>query len=689
MDRNFGLAIALSFGVFILWFLVIVPAMNPPKPVDPNAPKPGPEQPGKAGGDAANGKAGQPGQPGAGNGNGNGGGAAAGQPEQPVQPKQPRQFDYPRTPEQPHHEVTLANAEIELVLTSTGGAVKSVTMRHHKAHVGSDAPLVLMRQFQTLVPARDGDGAPLTTPHLPLRLRLGGEFAVENGGDDLSALEWELIDGDPADHSVAFAFALGTGLRVVRRYTVVPAPPALAEGAEPPPVPEGELDPWIAQHRVLVEVTLENYDREKLRFVPWEMSGPAGIQAEPGMHSMPYGLAGWSFDGGSEQDLSVQPSSLEGGEKPQTLGGGAKLRFVGVCNPYFTAALAPVNAEPVGVAVVAVHPADAVTTARDRGPPAPGRDAILKESATELGVVVRHESRVPKASGPDAPGRYAQSYHLVVAAKEVALLEPMGLDDLRQGGWLDTLSAPMLYLLKGFRWATGSWGLGVVILTLLVRLCLHPFQKKAQISMHEYGQKMKIIQPELAKIKQIKDLQKQRQAQMELFQKHGVRPPLGCLAMVLQIPIFIAVYQVFLYSVELRHAPFLFIADLSQPDHLIPLPGGGFGPIPFLCCASLGKIAHINIIPIIWIILMQLNHKFSVTKIEDMTEQQQQQMKMMRYMTPLFGLMFWNIASAAGMYVLISTTWGMVESRFIRREIARREEAAKAGGALPPDAGKK
>ncbi len=684
MDRNFGLALALCFGVFIIWFQIVMPALYPPQPKSPTATGEG--EPGTIGPD------GKPiaGQPGGANnpnvgGNGNGGaqiepanpggnGAAAGQPEA-------RTFNFPRTAEQEHQELTLTNDKLQVVLSSSGGAVASVTMVEHAALVNAPERLVVMREFETLVKGRTDRDAPFTTPHMPLRMRLGGEYDAATSGDDLATVEWEVIDGDVSDHVVAFAFAMGNGLRIVRRYSLEPADAPLAPGATAPELPEGTVANDVLQHRLYVEVTFENFDTSKLRYVKWEMSGPTGIAHEQGQRAIPYGLAGWMLDG-SMHDLEVQPLSLEGGEQPQPLSAGATLRYVGVANPYFVAALVPKAAEPVGVSIVAIHPADQVIKLRDRGPPLVSRTDVLKGSATELGVLVRHESRVPKAQSADAPGRYAQSYHLVVTAKIKDVLVPLDLDELRQGGWMDWLAGPMLAIFKGLHWLTGSWGIGVVILTLFVRVGLHPFQKRAQISMHVYGQKMKRIQPELAKIKQIKDVQKQRQAQMELMQKHQVRPPLGCLMMVAQIPVFIAVYQVFLYSVELRHASFLFIADLSQPDHLIPLPGGGFGPIPFLCCASLGKIAHINIVPIIWIFLMQLNHKFSVTKMEDMTEQQQQQMKMMRYMTPLFGLMFWNIAAAAGMYILISTTWGMIESRFIRREIARRDELEAAGGGL-------
>lgn len=681
MDRNFGFALALSFGVFILWFGVIVPTVWPPPPPqdpavagqeDPGkigpdgkpAEKPAGEQAGGAGAGAV-----KPADPAAGN-----GGVGAGDPA-PV-----KTFAFARTAEQPHAEFRLQNDIITVLCTSTGGGVHSVTLNEHAAEVGRPDRLALVRTFQTRVAGPTLDGPPLVEAFAPLRLKLDGEYSVSASGDDLAALEWEVVDGDASDHSVAFAFAMGNGLRIVRRYTVVPALPA---GTPPPPEPANGITRAIEQHRLQVDVTLENFDTTKLRYVQWEMAGPAGIQREKGQQAIPYGLAGWTHEG-ADQELSVQPAGLEGGETPHTLSEGQSLRYVGVANPYFTAALVPINAKPSAIALMAIRPAREIAQLQSDTPLIKAAD-LLRRSASEVGVVVRHESTVPKATAADAPGRLAQSYHLLVGAKEFSLLGPLNLDDLRQKGFFDRISYPMLLILKGLRWITGSWGAGVILLTLIVRLLLHYPQRKAQISMHEYGQKMKLIQPELKKIKEIKDVQRQRQEQMKLMQKHKVKPPLGCLMMLAQIPVFISVYQVFLYSVELRHAGFLFIGDLSQPDHLIPL-GAGFGPIPLPCCSSLGVIEHINLIPILWIILMQLNHKFSVTKIEDMTEQQQQQMKMMRYMTPLFGLMFWNIASAAGLYVIISTTWGMIESKFIRREIARREELANAGIAAGDDA---
>jgi YidC/Oxa1 family membrane protein insertase len=160
-----------------------------------------------------------------------------------------------------------------------------------------------------------------------------------------------------------------------------------------------------------------------------------------------------------------------------------------------------------------------------------------------------------------------------------------------------------------------------------------------------------------------------------------MRPPLGCLLMFAQFPIFIAVYRVFLQSVELRQQEFLWIGDLAQPDHMLALPFSF--DLPCFCMPFPLTISHINFLPLVWMVLMQLNQKFSVQRMEDMTDQQAQQMKMMRWITPVFGLMFWNVPAAAALYVIVSTTFGMGESYLIRKKLAAAGLRPGAAAATP------
>lgn len=139
-------------------------------------------------------------------------------------------------------------------------------------------------------------------------------------------------------------------------------------------------------------------------------------------------------------------------------------------------------------------------------------------------------------------------------------------------GFLWWLAIPIHWLLMFYQSFVGNWGLAIILITLTVRGGLYPLTKKQYTSMA----KMRNLQPKLADLKERfgDDRQKMGQAMMELYKKEKVNPMGGCLPILLQMPIFIALYWVLLESFELRHAPFmLWINDLSvqDPYYILPL----------------------------------------------------------------------------------------------------------------------
>ncbi|GIU46368.1 membrane protein insertase YidC [Shewanella sairae] len=138
-------------------------------------------------------------------------------------------------------------------------------------------------------------------------------------------------------------------------------------------------------------------------------------------------------------------------------------------------------------------------------------------------------------------------------------------------GFLWWLAVPIYKLLMFFQSIVGNWGIAIILITLTVRGLLYPLTKAQYTSMA----KMRNLQPKLAELKERfgDDRQKMGQAMMELYKKEKVNPMGGCLPILLQMPIFIALYWVLLESVELRHAPFmLWITDLSVQDPYYVLP---------------------------------------------------------------------------------------------------------------------
>jgi YidC/Oxa1 family membrane protein insertase len=146
-----------------------------------------------------------------------------------------------------------------------------------------------------------------------------------------------------------------------------------------------------------------------------------------------------------------------------------------------------------------------------------------------------------------------------------------GLNLVVDYGVLYPLAAPLFWILKWIHTHVGNWGWAIIILTILIKLVFYPLNAKAGRSMAQ----MKVLAPKMEKLKQLygDDRQKMNQAMMELYRTEKINPLGGCLPIVVQIPVFIALYWVLLASVELRHAPWLgWIHDLSAPDPYFILP---------------------------------------------------------------------------------------------------------------------
>ena len=176
--------------------------------------------------------------------------------------------------------------------------------------------------------------------------------------------------------------------------------------------------------------------------------------------------------------------------------------------------------------------------------------------------------------GTIAPGASATvDVPVYIGPQETDKLQKVapGLDLVVDYGWLTILAAPLFWLLKWIHGIVGNWGWAIVILTVLIKLVFYPLNAKAGRSMAQ----MKVLAPKMEKLKELygDDRQKLNQAMMELYRTEKINPLGGCLPIVVQIPVFIALYWVLLASIELRHAPWWgWIQDLSAPDPFFILP---------------------------------------------------------------------------------------------------------------------
>jgi YidC/Oxa1 family membrane protein insertase len=176
--------------------------------------------------------------------------------------------------------------------------------------------------------------------------------------------------------------------------------------------------------------------------------------------------------------------------------------------------------------------------------------------------------------GQIAPGATASvDVPVYIGPQETETLEKVapGLKLAVDYGWLYVLAAPLFWVLKWIHGVVGNWGWAIIILTILIKLIFYPLNAKAGRSMAQ----MKVLAPKMEKLKEMygDDRQKLNQAMMELYRTEKINPLGGCLPIVVQIPVFIALYWVLLASIELRHAPWLgWIHDLSAPDPYFILP---------------------------------------------------------------------------------------------------------------------
>jgi YidC/Oxa1 family membrane protein insertase len=153
---------------------------------------------------------------------------------------------------------------------------------------------------------------------------------------------------------------------------------------------------------------------------------------------------------------------------------------------------------------------------------------------------------------------------------KLAKLAP-GLDLSVDYGWLTIIAVPLFWVLSWLYQWVGNWGIAIILLTVIIKLIFYPLSEASYRSMA----KMRVLAPKMQRLKEQygDDRQRMQQAMMELYKTEKINPLGGCLPIIVQIPVFIALYWVLLASVELRHAPFmLWIDDLSRPDPWFILP---------------------------------------------------------------------------------------------------------------------
>ncbi|MEO8371197.1 MAG: membrane protein insertase YidC [Candidatus Solibacter sp.] len=271
----------------------------------------------------------------------------------------------------------------------------------------------------------------------------------------------------------------------------------------------------------------------------------------------------------------------------------------------------------------------------------------MQEVTFDDTVKTVHEQAAPvMLSGVAVGSSTANKFELFVGPKDIDLLKRINpkLEQVVDFGWLAVLAKP-LFLIVNYVNDTmvHNFGWAIVVVTIAINFILFPLKLSNMKSMR----KMQALKPQIDQINArfknvgIRDPKKgeQNEEVMALYKKHGVNPMGGCLPLLLQMPFFFAFYKVFTVSVEMRGAPWLWVTDLSQPEHW-----------------------EIKILPLVMIASQFLMQKMTPQAGGDPAQQ-----KMMMFMPLIFGFMFYNFPSGLVLYYLTSNLVSMGQQLFFNK----------------------
>ncbi len=231
------------------------------------------------------------------------------------------------------------------------------------------------------------------------------------------------------------------------------------------------------------------------------------------------------------------------------------------------------------------------------------------------------------------------SYSSFTGPKEYDLLlkHKAGFEEVIEFGWFSFMAKPMLVVLNFFERYLKNYGLAIILLTVIIKVIFYPLTNYGMKSMKE----MQKVQPQLAAIKERykDDKEKLNKELMELYKKYKINPVSGCLPMALQVPVFIALYEVLYVAIELRHAPFfLWITDLSAKD-------------PYY------------VSPLIMGATMFIQQRMTPTGVDPM------QQKIMLLMPAIFTFMFLKFPAGLVIYWLVNNVLTIAQQYYSQRSV--------------------
>lgn len=442
----------------------------------------------------------------------------------------------------------------------------------------------------TLKHYEDAKGGPLDLIHSEAAKQFGFPFALARaGGKPIAGLDTALfsVNEDSENRSaptdLIFEYASG-GLSVTKSFHFEP---------------EGYL--------FKVETKVTENGRPAEHFITWNSAFGDTAQLQDTAYSNTY------YYDAAERSLTRNHG---GSATEERIPNSGQYLYAGVEDLFFTAAFLP----PDGPA-----PIDLETSAAEVET-APG----TKETFAALSI----------------GGASENNYNVFVGPKSLELLGDIRpeLRDIVDFGWFGFLAEPLLFMLRWtYENVVPNWGWSIVLVTVFINIALFPLKMKSSRSM----KKMQSLQPLVKQINEkykglgMRDPKKaeQNQEMMDLYKKYGVNPMGGCFPMLLQMPFLFAFYKLLTVAIELRHAPWLWVADLSAPEQIA-----------------------IRVLPIAMIASQFVQQAMTPTPTADPA-----QARMMKFMPLVFGFIFYGLSSGLVLYWLTSNLSGILQQLIINR----------------------
>ena len=341
------------------------------------------------------------------------------------------------------------------------------------------------------------------------------------------------------------------------------------------------------------------------------------------------GMLGW-VDGALQEIHYSDVAEQTEPDRRDTKGG-----WVGFTDKYWAAAIVPDQSTPV--------------TASFLHQKLDGRDVYQTDYLAKDAMVVQPGQQASTTGRLFAGAKVVRTINAIESLHQI-----QGFNYMIDWGWFYFLTKPFFFLLDWIKGIVGNFGIAILIATVLVKLAVFPLANKSYASMS----KMKKLQPDMERLKKEypEDKMKQQQEMMALYKREKVSPLSGCLPVVVQIPIFFALYKVILTSIELRHAPFFgWIQDLSAPDptSLFNL----FGLIPW----TPPHMLMIGVWPIIMGITMWLQMRLNPTPPDPV------QASLFNWMPVMFTFMLGSFPVGLVIYWAWSNTLSILQQSFIMK----------------------